>query len=160
MNTDRIEKQVTVRAPRDRVWHAIADSKQFGTWFGVEFEGPFVAGAKLTGKITPTKVDPETAKQQAPYKDRTFEWSVDSIEPMRRIAFRWHPFALEPGYDYSKEPTTLIEFVLDERDGGTHLTITESGFDRIPLERRAKAFAANEGGWTKQIELIAKYLAR
>src|SRR5690349_19259890 len=146
MNTDRIEKQVMLSAPRDRVWHAIADSKQFGTWFGVEFEGPFVAGAKLTAKMTPTKVDPETAKRQEQYKDRTFEWSVESIEPMRRIAFRWHPFALERGYDYSKEPTTLIEFVLDERDGGTHLTITESGFDRIPLERRAKAFAANEGG--------------
>jgi hypothetical protein len=87
------------------------------------------------------------------------EWLIERIEPMRALAFRWHPFAVDRSVDYSAEPTTLIVFELEEVSGGTQLTITESGFDRIPLERRAKAFAANDGGWTKQVELIAKYLA-
>jgi uncharacterized protein YndB with AHSA1/START domain len=157
--TDRIEKKVLLRAPRERVWHAISDAKQFGTWFGVEFDGPFAAGAAMKGRITPTKVDPEVAKMQEPYAGKAFDITVDRIEPPNLFSFRWHPFAIEPNVDYSKEPTTLVVFQLDEAPGGTQLTITESGFDKIPLERRAKAFAANDGGWTKQLELIAKYLA-
>jgi uncharacterized protein YndB with AHSA1/START domain len=160
MSTDRIEKNVLLRAPRDRVWQAIADSRQFGTWFGVELDGPFVAGQRITGRITPTKVDPEVARMQEPYQGKATEWTVERIEPMNRFSFRWHPYAVEPGVDYSSEPTTLVVFELEEVTGGTRLKITESGFDRIPLERRAKAFAANDGGWTKQTELIAKYLAR
>ena len=66
---------------------------------------------------------------------------------------------MEKDVDYSKEPTTLVAFELEEASGGTMLTVTESGFDRIPLERRAKAFAANEGGWTAQVKMIEKYLA-
>jgi len=158
--TDRIEKTVTLKAPRDRVWNAIVDSKQFGTWFGVDFPQAFAPGAKMTGRITPTKVDAAVAKKQEPYTGRPFDITIDKIEPMRLFSFRWHPFAIDEGYDYSKEPTTLVEFVLDEVPGGTRLVITESGFDRIPLERRAKAFEANDGGWTAQAELIAKYLAR
>ena len=157
---DRIEKTVVLRAPRDRVWNAIADSKQFGTWFGVALAGPFVAGQRITGTMTPTKVDPEVAKKQEAYTGFQMEWLVEAIEPMTRFAFRWHPFAIDRDVDYSHEPTTLVEFVLADADGGTRLTITESGFDQIPLERRAKAFTANDGGWTKQVELIAKYLAR
>ena len=156
--TDRIEKKVLLRAPRERVWHAISDAKQFGTWFGVEFDGPFVAGAAMTGRMTPTKVDPEVARMQEPYAGKTFDCTIDRIEPMSLFSFRWHPFAIDPKVDYSKEPTTLVMFQLDEAPGGTQLTITESGFDKIPLERRAKAFAANDGGWTKQLELIAKYV--
>ncbi|HMG23408.1 MAG TPA: SRPBCC family protein [Kofleriaceae bacterium] len=157
-NTDRIEKKVLLRAPRERVWRAISDAKQFGTWFGVEFDGPFVAGQRITGKMTPTKVDPEVARMQEPYAGMAFDYTVDRIEPMQLFSFRWHPFAIDPKVDYSKEPATLVVFELEEVAGGTQLTITESGFDRIPLERRAKAFAANEGGWQKQIELIARYL--
>jgi len=157
-NTDRIEKKVLLRAPRERVWRAISDAKQFGTWFGVEFDGPFVAGQRITGKMTPTKVDPEVARMQEPYAGMAFDYTVDRIEPMTLFSFRWHPFAIDPKVDYSKEPATLVVFELEEVTGGTQLTITESGFDRIPLERRAKAFAANEGGWQKQIELIARYL--
>jgi uncharacterized protein YndB with AHSA1/START domain len=156
--TDRIEKKVLLRAPRERVWRAISDAKQFGTWFGVEFDGPFVAGAAMKGRMTPTKVDLEVAKVQEPYAGRGFDCTIDRIEPMSLFSFRWHPFAIEPDVDYSKEPTTLVTFQLEEASGGTQLTITESGFDKIPLERRAKAFSANEGGWTKQAELIAKYL--
>jgi len=159
MTSDRIEKTVLLRAPLPRVWDAIADARQFGTWFGVDFDGPFVAGAELTGKIIPTSVDPLIAKLQEPHRGKAFAFVVEQIAPMRRIAFRWHPFAVEPGVDYAAEPSTLIEFVLAEEDGGVRLTISESGFDQIPLERRAKAFAANEGGWEMQTQLIGKYLA-
>jgi uncharacterized protein YndB with AHSA1/START domain len=159
MNTDRIEKKIVLRASLERVWNAISDAKQFGSWFGVDFDGSFVEGAHLTGRIVPTTVDAEVAKLQEPHSGKRFEWSVDRIEPMRRFSFRWHPFAVEPDIDYSKEPTTLIVFELQEVADGILLIITESGFDQIPLARRAKAFAANEGGWEKQTQLIQKYLA-
>jgi len=160
MNTDRIEKKILLRAPLERVWRALSDAKQFGSWFGVAFDEAFVEGAHLTGKITPTTVDAEVAKMQEPYAGKAFEWTVERIEPMRRISFRWHPYAVEEGVDYSKEPTTRIEFDLADAPGGILLTITESGFNQIPLARRAKAFKANEGGWEMQTRLIEKYLAK
>ena len=160
MSTDRIEKKILLRAPRERVWRAISDAKEFGSWFGVAFDGPFTQGARLTGKITPTTVDAEVAKMQDPYAGKAFEFTVERIEPMQRISFRWHPYAVELGVDYSKEPTTLIEFELAEATGGILLKISESGFDQIPLDRRAKAFRANEGGWEIQTHLIEKYLAK
>ena len=160
MTTDRIEKQIVLHAPLERVWSAISDAEQFGKWFGVAFDGPFVAGARLTGKIVPTTVDPEVAKLQQPHEGKAFEFWVVRIEPMRRISFRWHPFAVEPDVDYSKEPTTLILFELQTVAAGTQLNISESGFDQIPLARRAKAFVANDGGWAHQAVLIKKYLDR
>jgi len=158
-NTDRIEKKVLLHAPRERVWRAIGDAKQFGSWFGVEFDGPFVPDKRMIGKIVPTIVDAEVAKSQEPYRGVAFEFAVDRIEPQRLFSFRWHPFAVDSGVDYSKEQATLVTFELEEAVGGTMLTVTESGFDRIPLERRAKAFAANEQGWSAQMKLIEKYLA-
>ena len=158
-DTDRIEKKVLLRAPRERVWRAISDARQFGSWFGVEFDGPFVAGATTIGKLVPTTVDAEVAQRQKQYQGFKFEFAIDRIEPQRLFSFRWHPFAVEPGVDYSKEPATLVTFELQEEAGGTMLTVTESGFDRIPLERRAKAFAANQQGWATQIKMIEKYLA-
>jgi uncharacterized protein YndB with AHSA1/START domain len=156
--SDRIEKKTILRAPRARVWRAIADSAEFGKWFGVKFDGPFVAGAPLHGVIVPTTADPEVAKAQQPYAGLRFEITVDRVEPERLFSFRWHPFAIDPGVDYSDEPTTLVEFVLQDAPQGTQLTVTESGFDRVPLDRRAKAFTANDGGWSKQMTLIEKYL--
>jgi uncharacterized protein YndB with AHSA1/START domain len=158
-NTDRIEKRGLLRAPRERVWRAISDSSQFGSWFGVEFEGPFVAGSRMIGRIVPTTVDAEVARSQKPYEGTPFEITVDRIEPQRLFSFRWHLYAVDAAVDYSKEPTTLVVFELEEASGGTMLTITESGFDQIPLDRRAKAFASNEQGWTAQAKLIEKYLA-
>jgi uncharacterized protein YndB with AHSA1/START domain len=158
MSTDRIEKQILLHAPLERVWDAISDAKRFGSWFGVAFDAPFVAGSRLTGRIVPTSVDPEVAKLQEPHAGKAFEFQVESIEPMRRITFRWHPFAIDPQVNYTQEPTTLIVFELRPTASGTHLTISESGFDQIPLERRAKAFAANDAGWTHQVKLIEKYL--
>ena len=160
MSTDQIKKHIVLRAPRDRVWDAITDSKRFGAWFGVELEGPFVAGKEIKGHIVPTQVDDEVAKMQEPHKGLPVAWRVESIDPKSLFSFRWHPFAIERDVDYSNEPTTLVEFRLADAPGGTDLTIVESGFDKIPLERRAKAFAANDGGWAKQCELIAAYLAR
>jgi uncharacterized protein YndB with AHSA1/START domain len=158
-STDQIQRMKLLRAPIERVWHAISDSKQFGSWFGVELEGPFVAGARITGRIVPTKVDAGVAKAQASVTGLAVEWTIERIEPMRLLSFRWHPFAIDPRIDYSSEPMTLVVFQLEEVAGDTQLTITESGFDRIPLSRRAKAFASNEQGWMVQTKLIEKYLA-
>lgn len=160
MTTDRIEKKILLQAPRARVWAAISDATQFGTWFGVRFDGPFVAGARLTGRIVPTSVDAEVAKLQKPHEGKAFEFVVDRIAPMSRFSFRWHPYAVEPGVDYAKEPMTLVVFELAAVPGGTLLMISESGFDQIPLARRAKAFSANDGGWAAQTRLIEKYLAK
>jgi uncharacterized protein YndB with AHSA1/START domain len=157
-STDRIEKTVLLRATRARVWRAISDSKEFGTWFGVEFDGPFVAGARMVGRIAPTKVDADVAKTQEPYGGMRFECTIDRIEPMQAFSFRWHPFAVDPSVDFSSEPATLVLFELEEVAGATKLRITESGFDGSPVVRRAMACAAHEGGWEAQAKLIAKYL--
>src|SRR5260370_16608566 len=105
-NTDRIEKKVLLHAPRERVWRAISDSKQFGDWFGVEFDGPFVAGAHLTGRITPTKVDAEVAKSQEPYAGAPFECTIETVEPIRLFSFRCHPFPVHPASTYPHPDST------------------------------------------------------
>jgi uncharacterized protein YndB with AHSA1/START domain len=158
MDTDRIEKRILLNAPLERVWRALSDSNEFGTWFGVKFDGPFAPGAVMHGVIVPTTVDAEVAKGQKAYEGKAFEIVIEQMEPERLFSFRWHPFAVEPGVDYSAEPTTLITFALEQTADGVMLTVTESGFDRIPLARRAKAFAANEQGWGMVVQLIAKYL--
>ena len=160
MSTDRIEKQILLRAPLKRVWRALTDAKEFGSWFGMEFDGPFAPGACLRGTIVPTKVDADVARAQKEFEGLAFDITVEQVEPERLFSFRWHPFAVDRGVDYSAEPTTLIVFRLEEMAGGVMLTVTESGFDRIPLARRAKAFTANEEGWGIQVKLIEAYLAR
>lgn len=159
-NTDRIEKQVLLKVPRERMWHALADADQFGTWFGVRFDAPFVEGATVTGRITPTKVDAEVAEMQKPHEGTPFEWYVEKIEPMQRITFRWHPFAVDKGVDYASESMTRIVFDLHDTPEGILLTVAESGFDALPPARREKALAANDEGWAHQMMLIAKYLVR
>jgi len=156
---DRIEKKVLLRAPCARVWKALTDAKEFGQWFGVKFDGPFRAGQAISGAIAPTTADPAVAKMQQPYAGMRFDITIDRIEPERFFSFRWHPFAIDPKVDYSADPTTLVEFTLEDAKDGVLLTVVESGFDRVPLARRAQAFTANEGGWTMQMTLIEKYLA-
>jgi len=156
----KIEKSAVLRASLARAWAAVSDARSFGSWFGVEFDRDFEEGATITGRIVPTTVDPEVAKLQEPHRGKAFAFAVERIEPLRRISFRWHPFAIDPKRDYSAEPMTLIVFELQEVQGGTRLTITESGFDSIPAERRDEAYRANEGGWTHQLALVAKYLAQ
>lgn len=145
--TDRIEKQILLRAPRARVWQAISDAKEFGTWFLVEFEEPFREGATVRGRIT-----------HPGYEHVTMEIIVERIEPERLFSYRWRPYAIDPTVDYSGEPRTLVEFRLEDADGGTLLTIVESGFDGIPIARRAEAYRMNEGGWAAQAENIRAHV--
>lgn len=159
MNSTRIEKRIVLRATRERVWQAISDSARFGAWFGVEFDGPFIEGQWVSGRIVPTKVDPDVAKLQEPCIGMKWSALVERIEPMQRFSFRWHPFAIDPEHDYAKEPTTLVTFELCETGDGILLTITESGFDQIPIARRVQAFEANDEGWAHQTRLIKQYLA-
>lgn len=159
MSTDRIEKHVVLRAPLDRVWRAISDSREFGLWFGVRVDGPFVAGTSVTATITGTTVDDDVAEMQRPHVGAKATWQIVAVEEPRRFAYRWHPFAVEPAVDYSAEPTTLVEFTLSETPDGVLLRIAESGFDTIPPVRRTDAFEASSGGWAKQTELVRKYLS-
>jgi uncharacterized protein YndB with AHSA1/START domain len=146
-STDRIEKTILLRAPRARVWRAIADAQEFGKWFGVDLAGSFAPGNRIRGKIT-----------SKGYEHLTMEITIEEIEPERLLSFRWHPYAIEPGIDYSAEPTTLVVFTLEEVPGGTQLTLVESGFDGIPLARRAEAFRMNEQGWAAQMKSIERYV--
>lgn len=158
METNRIEKQILLRAPLARVWRALTDSTEFGTWFGMRFSEPFLPGAVMRGKIVPTTVDPEVAAAQKQYEGLACEIVIERMEPEKLFSFRWHPGAADPAIDYSQEPMTLVEFRLEQKGDGVLLTLTESGFDQIPLARRAQAFAGNEAGWGKVTGLIAEYL--
>ncbi len=160
MSTDRIEKKILLKAPLARVWRAISDSKEFGTWFGMKLEGAFTPGATMRGVIVPTKVNAEVAAAQKQYEGKKIEITIEQMEPERLISFRWHPHAVEPGVDYSSEPTTLIVFALEQTPDGVMLTVTESGFDQIPLARRAQAFHANEQGWGMVVKLVGDYLVQ
>ncbi len=146
---NRIEKKIILNAPLSRVWKAIAGSEQFGTWFLVKFDEPFVEGRTIAGRIT-----------HPGYEHLTMEIQVVRIHPETDFAYRWHPYAVNPAVDYSSEPTTLVEFHLEPAGEGTLLTIVESGFESIPAARRAEAFKMNDGGWAAQTRNIADYLAR
>jgi uncharacterized protein YndB with AHSA1/START domain len=145
--TDRIEKTVIINAPRSRVWRALSDAKQFGEWFKVELDGQFKAGETIRGTIT-----------YPGYEGHKMEMAVQRIEPERLFSYRWHPG--DPNGDYRAEPMTLVEFTLEDVPGGTRLTLVESGFDKIPLSRRAEAFRMNEGGWTEQLDNIQRHAAQ
>jgi uncharacterized protein YndB with AHSA1/START domain len=158
MNTDRIEKKVLLHALRKRVWRALSDSKEFGYWFGVTIDGPFTPGASIHGVISGTAVDAEVAAAQRTHQGKPFDIIIEQMEPEKIFSFRWHPHAIDTGVDYSAEPTTLVVFALEEVADGVMLTVTESGFDQLPLERRATAFAGNDGGWTLMVQVFAKYV--
>ena len=158
--SDRIEKHVLLRAPLSRVWRALTDYAEFGQWFGVRFDGPFRAGAPVSGVITPTTMDEEVAKQQEPYAGTRFTIDVDRLEPEKVFSFRWDPHGVDEAVDPSNEVKTLVEFTLQETADGVLLKVVESGFDRVAPERRVKAFTANEGGWTMQMTLIQKYVEK
>ena len=147
--TDRIEKRAVLRAPRSRVWRALTDAKEFGTWFGVRLQSDFAEGATIRGQITHPN-----------YEHVTMEVVVERMEPEQYFSYRWHPYAVDPNTDYSDEPRTLVEFRLEESGDGTVLTIIESGFDRIPLARRAEAWRMNEGGWTAQVRNLDRHVTR
>ena len=146
-STDRIEKSVLIQAPLSRVWQALSSAEEFGNWFGVALKGKtFVAGQRVQGNIT-----------IAGYEHVVFDVLVERMEPQKLFSFSWHPYAIDPAIDYSKEPTTLVVFELKEAGDGTLLSVVESGFDKIPAGRRAEAFRMNSGGWEAQLENIRKH---
>ncbi|AUG03284.1 vanillate O-demethylase oxidoreductase VanB [Pseudomonas sp. 09C 129] len=147
-SSDRIERKILLKAPRARVWAALANAEAFGSWFGVALEGQrFVVGQRTRGQIT-----------YPGYEHLVWDVLVERLEPEHLFAFSWHPYAVEPGVDYSAEPSTLVQFELEDLDGGTLLRVVESGFDGIPPERRLKAFRMNSRGWDEQMNNIETYL--
>jgi len=148
-STNRIEKQILLRAPRARVWLALADSEQFGAWFGVKLNGGFAPGAHVLGQVL-----------HPGYEHVRFELAIERMEPERVLSWRWHPHAIDPKADYSGEPTTLVVFELADAPEGTLLTVVESGFDGIPLARRLEAYRSNDGGWAIQMKAIEKYVSQ
>ena len=144
-----IEKTVDLKAPVEKVWHALTDHEQFGSWFRVKLEGPFVLGELSRGRVT-----------YPGYEHLRWEARVVRMEKPKVFAFTWHPYAVDPDKDYSGEPPTLVEFTLTPRPAGTHLRIVESGFDALPLERRDEAMRMNEGGWAVQMENVKAHVER
>ncbi|MGC1175993.1 SRPBCC family protein [Polaromonas sp.] len=147
-STDRIERSVLIQAPLSRVWQALSSAEEFGNWFGVALKGKsFVTGQRVQGNIT-----------IAGYEHVVFDVLVERMEPQKLFSFSWHPYAVDPAIDYSKEPTTLVVFELKEASDGTLLSVVESGFDKIPAGRRAEAFRMNSGGWEGQMKNIEKHV--
>ena len=149
-STDRIERKILLKAPLARVWRALSDAKEFGDWFGVDFKGKtFAAGKPVRGQIT-----------YPGYEHIVMEVFIERVVPERLLSWRWHPAAIDPAVDYSQEPTTLVVFELEEGAGGTLLRVVESGFDNVPLARRATAFRMNSSGWDEQMKNIEKHVAK
>jgi uncharacterized protein YndB with AHSA1/START domain len=147
-STDRIEKKIVLRAPRAKVWRALADAPQFGAWFGVDLRGAsFTPGARVRGKITIPG-----------YEHVTWDAVIERMEPERLLSWRWHPYAVDPKVDYSKEPMTLVVFELQDAPEGTLLTVVESGFDQIRLARRDEAWRMNDRGWASQMKNIERHV--
>ena len=147
--SDRIEKRIELKAPVSRVWRALTDYREFGEWFRVKLDGPFVSGQVSTGHVT-----------YPGYEHLKWEAVVQQMEPERLFSFTWHPAAVDPKVDYSKEPSTLVEFRLEKTAAGTLLIVTESGFDKIPKDRRADAFRMNDSGWAIQMKNIEEYVTQ
>jgi uncharacterized protein YndB with AHSA1/START domain len=146
--TNQIEKQIELKAPVERVWRALADFREFGSWFGVKLEAPFEVGKTARGRIT-----------YPGYEHIVWEAVVVSMQPERLFAFTWHPYAVDPQVDYSKETPTLVEFRLEKTAAGTRLRLTETGFDKIPALRFADALRMNERGWSEQLKNIGRHVA-
>jgi uncharacterized protein YndB with AHSA1/START domain len=147
--TDRIERQIVLKATRARIWQALTNIEEFNSWFRVKIPGKkFVAGQKFSGQVT-----------YPGYEHIVFEVTIEKSEPERLLAWRWHPAAIDPKADYSSEPTTLVEFTLQDAVGGTLLTVVESGIDKIPVARRLEVFRGNSEGWDMQMQNIEKHVA-
>ena len=145
----QIEKTIELKAPVSRVWRALTDHREFGAWFRVELDGPFVVGQTSDGHIT-----------YPGYEHLKWEAVIKQMEPERRFSFTWHPYAVDPNADYSKETPTRVEFTLEKIATGTRLHLTESGFDKIPSERRLEALGRNDGGWAEQMKNIENHVSK
>jgi uncharacterized protein YndB with AHSA1/START domain len=148
MSQNRIEKHIELKAPVSKVWKALTTPAEFGAWFGVKMETSFAEGKPASGNIT-----------YPGYEHVKWQVVIEKIEPEHTFSFRWHPYAVEEGVDYSKETPTLVEFKLKPTATGTLLTVVESGFENIPEHRRLEAFRMNEGGWAEQMTNIEKYVS-
>ncbi len=147
--TDSIEKRIELKAPVSRVWRALTDYREFGEWFRVKLEGPFVRGQVTRGPIT-----------HPGYEHVVMEADVKEMQPERLFSFTWHPYNVDPKVDYSDETPTLVEFRLEPTATGTLLVVTESGFDKIPAHRRSEAFRMNSNGWAGQLRNIDSYVTK
>ena len=147
-NTDRIEKTILLRATKSRVWRALTDAGEFGQWFGVKFDGPFEVGKAMKGTIT-----------LKGYEGAKMDIFIERMDAEDLFSYRWHPYAVDPKVDYSAEPTTLVEFRLEQERDRVRLTVVESGFDRIPAHRRDEAIRMNDRGWSSQIENIRRHVS-
>ncbi len=146
---DRIDRQILINAPRSRVWRALSNAEEFGKWFGVALQGKsFVAGQATQGQIT-----------YPGYEHVVFDVTIERMDPENMIAWRWHPYAVDPAIDYSKETATLVEIKLKDAEGGTLVQVVESGFDQVPVVRRLEAYRMNSGGWEAQMDNIKKHVA-
>ena len=149
----RIEKRIELNAPISRVWKALTDYRQFGEWFRVKVESPFVPGQVTRGQIT-----------YHGYEHVTWEATVQKMEHEKLFSFTWpHAKSFDKANyssDYSKAPRTLVEFRLEETATGTLLVLTESGFESLPEDFRLEAFRRNDGGWTEQMKNIEAYVAQ
>jgi len=145
----RIEKRMELKAPVSRVWRALTDHREFGEWFRVKLDGPFMPGQVSRGHIT-----------YPGYEHVKWEAVVQKMDPERLFSFTWHPYSVDPKIDYSKETPTLVEFRLEKTASGTLLLLTESGFGKIPADRRVEAFRMNDGGWAEQMKNIASHVAQ
>ncbi|HTW39562.1 MAG TPA: SRPBCC family protein [Thermoplasmata archaeon] len=152
MTEDRIEKSVVIRAPRDRVWKALTDSREFGRWFGVRFDGPFAARQTARGVIVPSEQATPEETAGHPYLGKEMVFHVERVEPPRRFSYRWEPLEGRTGAETAEGPSTLVEFTLDETPDGTRLTVIETGFSRLPAAHRKAAYDSHDGGWTIQVQ--------
>jgi uncharacterized protein YndB with AHSA1/START domain len=146
---DRIERRIELKAPVARVWRALTDYREFGEWFRVKLDGPFAPGQNSTGHMT-----------YPGYEHLQWNAVVQKMEPEKLFSFTWHPYAIDPTIDYSKETPTLVEFKLEKTATGTLIVVTESGFDKIPASRRDEALRKNDGGWVQQTKNIEEYVAQ
>ncbi len=149
MTTEQIEKRIELKAPVRRVWRALTDYREFGEWFRVKLDGPFMVGQVSSGRIL-----------HPGYEHVKWEAVVQKMDPEKYFSFSWHPYAIDPDKDYSKEASTLVEFRLEKTATGTLLVLTESGFDKLPSDRTDEALRKNDGGWTAQMKNIENYVTK
>ena len=143
----RIDRTIEIQAPPERVFKALTNADELSDWFQVRVEGQITAG----GEVWMTSVHPDHAGQRWPVR-------IVELSAPRRVVWQWHPGQVDPTRDYSREPQTTVTFTLEPSGGGTRVSVSETGFDRIALERRAKVYEDNSQGWSEVLVWLQKYV--